>query len=256
MKKQLIAAGLAACVSGAVQADILRIEGGAGMWQAEPSGSLVYRVNAGTETINAGDDLGYQQENISYAWLLVKHPVPILPNIRLEYVDPNFEGNSSKSISWNGISYGANTYSKLQVTQTDLVMYYNLLDNTFWATLDLGLDVKLAKFNYELSDPSNIAPGYEESTSLAIPLLYVRTRAEIPGTNIGLEADVKYITTGNTTIYDARAKIDYTLGFIPVIQPALELGYRTQKFDVDEPDNDVKIDIDFSGVYAGLMLRF
>lgn len=256
MKKQLIAASLAAIVSGAAQADILRIEGGAGMWQAEPSGSLTYRVNGALDTINASDDLGYKQENVSYAWLFIKHPVPILPNIRFEYVDPAFEGNTKKSLGWSGIGFGANSYSKLQVTQTDVVLYYNLLDNTFWATLDLGLDVKLADFSYDMSDPNNTSAIYSESASLVIPMLYARTRAEIPGTNIGLEADIKYITVGNTTVYDARAKVDYTLGFVPVIQPAVELGYRTQKFLVDETDYDVKTDIDFSGIYAGLMLRF
>jgi hypothetical protein len=46
------------------------------------------------------------------------------------------------------------------------------------------------------------------------------------------------------------------LNFIPVIQPALEIGYRVQKIDIDEDSIDAKLDIDFSGVYAGLMVRF
>ena len=256
MKKQLIAATLAALTSGMAQADFLRVEAGAGIWQSEPSGKLTYKASGGTETINAADDLGYKQENVSYLWLNVKHPVPVLPNFRLEYTDPAFEGNTTKSVSWNGISYGANTYSKLAVKQTDVVLYYNLLDNTFWATLDLGLDVKLADFSYKLSDPANILTGYNESASLVIPLLYARTRAQIPGTGIGLEADLKYISLGNTTVYDARAKVDYTFTAVPVVQPAIELGYRTQKFSVDEADYDVNTDIDFSGIYGGVMLRF
>ncbi len=253
MKKQLIAASLAVFVSGAAQADILRIEGGAGMWQAESSGSLTYSTLA---PINASDDLGYKQENLSYLWLFVKHPVPILPNVRFEYVDTSFDGNTKKSINWMGGSYGLNSYSKLQIKQTDLVLYYNLLDNTFWATLDLGLDIKFADVSYELRDSSNTLPLYSESTSLAIPMLYARTRAQVPGTGFGLEADVKYITAGSTTIYDFRAKVDYTFDFVPVVQPAIELGYRTQKFKIDEADYDVKTDIDFSGIYAGIMLRF
>ena len=255
MKKQLIAASLAVFASGISHADLLRIEGGAGVWQSEPSGKITYSVSGVTDTVNASDDLGYKQENISYLWLNVKHPVPILPNFRFEYTDPAFEGNAKKTISWEGISYSADSYSKLGVTQTDVVLYYNLLDNTFWTTLDLGLDVKLADFSYELRD-SLTSQSYNESASLVIPLLYARTRAQIPGTGIGLEADIKYITTGNTTVYDFRAKVDYTFESVPVVQPAIELGYRTQQFTVDEADYDVKTDIDFSGIYAGLMLRF
>jgi outer membrane protein len=92
--------------------------------------------------------------------------------------------------------------------------------------------------------------------TFALPLLYARARVEIPSTDIGLEADIKYITTGDSTVYDARAKVDYTLDFVPVIQPALEVGYRAQKIDIDESGVDAKLDIEFSGFYAGLMLRF
>ncbi len=256
MKNKLIIAALAVFTSGVAQADFLRIEAGAGIWQSEPSGTITYKVSGSSDTLNASDDLGYQKENISYLWLNVKHPVPVLPNFRFEYAGPAFEGTSEKTISWKGINYGANTYSKLEIKQTDLVLYYNLLDNTFWATLDLGMDIKLIDFSYELSDPSNILPAYSDSASLPIPMLYARTRAQIPTTNIGLEADIKFIGYGNTQLYDFRAKVDYTFDSVPVIQPAIELGYRTQKFKIDEDGEDTKIDFEFSGIYGGVMLRF
>jgi len=40
------------------------------------------------------------------------------------------------------------------------------------------------------------------------------------------------------------------------VQPALEIGYRTQKIKIDENNLDVKTDMNFSGFFAGLMLRF
>ncbi|HEY9203198.1 MAG TPA: TIGR04219 family outer membrane beta-barrel protein, partial [Sulfurimonas sp.] len=139
--------------------------------------------------------------------------------------------------------------------QYDIIPYYNILDNTAWITLDLGLDIKIVDASYTAA-PSAPFTGYSDSVTFALPLLYVRTRVEIPATNIGLEADVKYVTTGDSTVYDVRAKVDYTLDFIPVVQPALEVGYRVQKLDIDESGVDAKLDIDFSGIYAGLMLRF
>ena len=98
--------------------------------------------------------------------------------------------------------------------------------------------------------------GYSDTTSLVLPLAYLRGRVEIPATNIGLEADGKYITYSGSTAYDIRAKVDYTLGFIPVVQPALEVGYRIQKFDLVSDDEKTKMNLDFAGVYAGFMLRF
>ncbi len=253
MKKKLIVATLAALSSGIAQADFLRIEAGAGIWQSEPSGTITYKVSGNSDTLSASDQLGYQEENISYLWLNVKHPIPLLPNVRLEYVTPNFEGNTKKGFTWAGDNYTINTNSKLELQQTDIVLYYNLLDNTFWATLDLGLDLKLIDYSYELRNASN---AYSDSGNLPIPMLYARTRAQIPMTGIGLEADIKFIGYGDTQLYDFRAKVDYTFDFVPVIQPAIELGYRTQKFKIDEDGEDTKVDFEFSGIYGGVMLRF
>ncbi|VAW93719.1 hypothetical protein MNBD_GAMMA20-212 [hydrothermal vent metagenome] len=253
MKNKLIIAAFAVFTSGIAQADFLRIEAGAGIWQSEPSGAITYKVSGSSDTLNASDQLGYKEENISYLWLNVKHPIPVLPNVRLEYTTPSFEGNTKKSFTWAGDNYSINTNSKLELRQTDIVLYYNLLDNTFWATLDLGLDLKLVDYRYELRNASN---AYSDSGSLPIPMLYARTRAQIPMTNIGLEADIKFIGYGDTQLYDFRAKVDYTFDFVPVIQPAIELGYRTQKFKIDEDGEDTKIDFEFSGIYGGVMLRF
>ena len=87
-----------------------------------------------------------------------------------------------------------------------------------------------------------------------MPLGYVRARVQAPATNIGFEADVKYITYDDNTVSDIRVKVDYTLDMIPVIQPAIELGYRIQKFELEE--SGFKIDTESTGVYLGVMLRF
>ncbi len=249
MKNKLIVAALAVFSSGVAQADFLRFEAGAGMWQSTPSGTINYQTNS----FDAVDNFGYKKETASYLWINLKHPIPVLPNVRVEYTAPKFDGSSETSINWNGQTYTAGAASELQVKQTDFALYYNLLDNTFWATLDLGLNVKLTNINFTLTGSS---PDFNESANLPIPMLYARTRIQIPATDIGLEADVKYITFGDVTIYDARAKVDYTLSFVPVVQPAIEVGYRTQKFQFDTDSIDFTTNIEFTGIYAGLMLRF
>jgi len=174
--------------------------------------------------------------------------------LRLEYVSLEDSGTATGRFEDFDIG-GVNTSMFYDMKQYDIIPYYNLLDNTAWITLDLGLDIKVIDISYDV-DPLIPFVGYSGSETLAIPLLYVRTRVEIPATDIGLEADVKYVTTGDSTVYDIRAKVDYTLDFIPLIQPAIEIGYRIQKMDIDESGVDFKIDLEFSGVYAGVMLRF
>lgn len=252
MKNKLIIAALAVFTSSVAQADFLRIEAGAGAWQTTPSGTVAYQTN----TFDAVDNMGYKEETASYLWINFKHPIPILPNVRIEYTAPKFDGASETSIDWNGQTYTVGAASELQAKQTDIALYYNLLDNTFWATLDLGLDIKFTDVSFTLRDTTGTVSDFNESGSLPIPMLYARTRIQIPATDIGIEADVKYITYGDITVYDARAKVDYTLSFVPVVQPAIELGYRTQKFQIDDSSIDFNTNVEFTGIYAGLMLRF
>ncbi len=250
MKKVLSTIACATLFSSAAIADITRIEMGAGAWMQTPKGSATYTDGGadGSYTSNKKDN------SEIYIWALIKHPVPVLPNLRLEYVSMEDSGVASGQFKDFDITAASTTLS-YDMKQYDIIPYYNILDNTAWITLDLGLDIKIVDASYTAA-PSAPFTGYSDSVMFAVPLLYARTRVEIPATNIGLEADVKYVTTGDSTVYDVRAKVDYTLDFVPVLQPALEVGYRVQKIDIDESGVDAKLDIDFSGIYAGLMLRF
>ncbi|MFA5455391.1 MAG: TIGR04219 family outer membrane beta-barrel protein [Sulfurimonas sp.] len=250
MKKVLYTLSCGALLASSVMADIARVEMGAGAWMQESKGTATY-TDGGAD----GSYISSEKDSSEpYVWALIKHPVPVLPNLRLEYVSLKDSGVASGQ--FKDFDIGAATTSlSYDMKQYDIIPYYNILDNTSWITLDLGLDIKIVDTSYAVV-PSGVFTGYSDSITFAVPLIYARTRVEIPATDIGLEADIKYITTGDSTVYDARAKVDYTFDFTPVVQPALEVGYRVQKIDIDESSVDAKLDIEFSGFYAGLMLRF
>ena len=260
MKKILTALTCAAILATTASADFARVEMGAGAWMQTPSGELSYTDSSG---ITATDKSEESQETEGYVWLLIKHPIPILPNLRVEYASVNNSGKATGTFKKFTIPTGSTSDTTLKMNQYDIIPYYNILDNTAWITLDLGLDLKVTEASYDVDDAVNDITGivipntaYSDSSTVVVPLLYVRGRVEIPATNIGLEADVKYVSYNSNTLYDVRAKVDYTLGFIPVIQPAIEIGYRVQKFDLSTDDDETTMNMDFAGVYAGLMLRF
>jgi len=257
MKKLLTSLAAVATLTTALSADFARVEMGAGAWSQTPSGYADRSDGDGMLNLKGKYISSEKDVNEIYAWLLIKHPIPILPNLRLEYVSVSDEGLTDGSV--NGYQATNDMPTTLDTKQYDIIPYYNILDNTFWITLDLGLDIKVIQSDVEVKEvgtgiPMTPTTTYTSSDTTAIPLLYVRTRVEIPVTNIGLEADVKAITDGTNTMYDIRAKVDYTLGFVPVVQPALEVGYRIQQLTVD--DGDTQVDLNYAGVYAGLMLRF
>jgi outer membrane protein len=233
-------------LSTTLSADFLRVEGGVGAWMAEPAGQMNYNS---TTKADLADNFGYETSANMYAWVYFKHFIPIVPNVRLEYTGLGYEG-TSKNLIFNKNTLPDGTSTTTNLTELDGILYYNILDNTAWMTVDLGLDIKSINFKYQDNTSSDL------SETVTLPLAYLRLRVEIPATNIGLEADAKYISTGSSTVSDIRAKVDYTLDFIPVIQPGLEIGYRIHQIKLDESDFDLKADMDFSGAYLGLMVRF
>jgi len=251
MKKILTSLVTVATMATVSNADLARVEMGMGVFSQTPTGTISYSDLGLTGTYASNKN----KTNNMYVWLLIKHPVPALPNLRLEYTSISDSGPISGNFGDFSITTGSTSAANITMGQFDIIPYYNILDNTFWATLDLGLDIKIAQTDYSISPITNLT-GTPKSLLLPVPLLYARARSEVPATNIAFESDVKFITYGKSTIYDIRVKADYTLDFIPVIQPALEVGYRIQKFDLTSSDSKSKMNLDFSGIYVGLMARF
>ncbi len=252
MKKITTTLSLAALFALSAQADIIRMEAGLGIWQADPSGTITSNTGI-SDNVNLASNLAYDEENIDYAWFLLKHPAPAVPNMRIEYTDLAYSGALTTSVDWKGTTYTASGTSDLNLEQFDATAYYNILDNTGWATVDLGLNVKYIDASFKLRDGAN---NYNEAEKLAVPMGYARVRFEVPATDLGIESDLKYISYSDSKFYDFRIKADYTFSMVPAVQPALEIGYREMRLDIDEDDFDIKGDIEFSGFYAGLMLRF
>jgi outer membrane protein len=248
MKKMLSALFASALLSCAASADIVRVEAGGGAWMQKPSGSVSYT----TSTESGSDTSTEKEKTLGYAWLYIKHPVPVLPNLRLEYSSVQSKGDV-EIVEPIGAPV---TTSEFDAQAYDAILYYNLLDNTFWTTVDLGLDVKMLDYEYDVAPTVATPDGYSKSGTLFVPMGYLRGRLEVPATGIGFEGVGSFITYNDVTFVDARIKVDYTLDFVPVVQPGIEVGYRIQKVKYDQDDSAIAADVDFSGVYVGAMLRF
>ncbi len=222
------------------QADMIRIEAGGGIFNAQGSGSIGYDD---TPVLDL-DTLGHGSNNNLYLWAMLKHPIPILPNARLEYTEIYSDGTAPLDGS------GTEVLSSLDLKQYDLTLYYNLLDNTFWMTLDLGLDLKYIESSYQI----NGLKGHSDNSDSTWVLLYLRSQIEIPTTGLAFEGDIKGFSYDDETLYDARLKMVYTFESVPVVQPGIELGYRMQKLDLEL--GPLKTDVTFKGFFAGVVARF
>ena len=253
--KKLLTTLFVAVIATVVNADFLRVEMGVGGWQQTPSGYVKRSDGDGALSLNGTYTSAEKDNTEFYVWALFKHPIPMIPNIRAEYVSLDDEGSISASSSVGGFTLPSQGgYATLKTKQYDVIPYYNLLDNIFWITVDLGLDIRYITADSKVINNATNNEVYSGNDSAVIPLVYARGRVQVPGTNFGVEADIKYITDGDSTVYDVRAKLDYTFDISPVIQAGIEVGYRMQKYDI--VDGNDKANLEYKGVYAGVMLRF
>jgi len=251
MKKILTTLATLAMLGTTASADFVRVEAGAGMWNQKNVGFISYE----DDDTSATDKSQEKELATNYLWAYVKHPIPIVPNLRVEYSKIESEGILNGKYKGFNIPTGSLIDTTLEMTQIEVIPYYNILDNTFWVTVDLGLAVKMIDYSATGTGPMGMS-AYDEDGSFVAPLPYLRARTQLPFMNFGLEAVVKYGSMDGNTFSDINVKVDYTFDFIPVMQPGIEVGYRQIIMDAESDDGKSTIDLDFSGMYFGIMARF
>ncbi len=239
----------------------LSISAGGGVWRNEGDGELRFKDNPSVDV----DYLDYDDENRGYVWAELRHPVPFLPNLRLEYVDLKFSAHSDHAFAWENIIFDTDTATETKLTQVDMVLFYNVA-SVSWFDLDLGVDVKYIDFEFDadgsgksFDDPSKTAEySVHEDEDLFVPFVYGKVRFNIPESNFGIEGNARYITYKDSDALDTSIKIDYLFDVKPV-KFGIELGYRYESIDIDEDDFSgltFDIDIDIKGFFAGVVCKF
>jgi outer membrane protein len=243
MKKLTLATTLALLSPLAAADSILGVYAGAGQWQADYSG------DAGDPSIDV-NELGLSEEDNNFYYIALEHPVPIIPNIKLQKMDISSEQTAviDQTFTIDGTTFTAGTEvaTDFDLSHMDIVLYYELLDN--WVNLDVGLNIR--KFDGHVVAVSEFET---ESVDLdeAIPLIYAKAQFDLPltGFSVGLEGNV--ISYDDNRLTDYSAKLHYM--FDSVLDLGLEIGYREMSLEVDD---DVEADMQLKGPYAALLFHF
>ena len=243
MQKRLIAlAILAASASVSSQADIVGATAGAYMWKQSWDGD----VKAGSDSIDMNDDLGYDDETGKSFYVALEHPVPVLPNIRLQSTDLDIseKGTLTKPYTFVGKVYtvGEEVQSTTDLSHIDGTFYYEILDN--WVNLDAGLTVRM--FDGEVSIKGASGEGAIEIDA-PIPMAYVNARFELPLTGLYASALGNVIAYGDNKVTDMTLALGYELGIL-----GLELGYRN--FDVQLEDDNEEANVTVDGYFLGVVI--
>jgi outer membrane protein len=233
-------------ISSFASASTLSISAGGGIWQPTPSGSV--KKLSDPVAVDVDQDLYWSKESQSYFYVTLEHPIPILPNFRLMRTNIDQSGSGPTSFTFNGQTFTGTVTNSASVKQTDLVMYYEVLDDMLMLNLDLGLDIKRLEVNYDISD--SFGDSSSDSSSATLPLLYgMFGVTPLDGLYLGIEGS--YISYSGNTVSDFFAKVSYTTKWYV----GVEAGYRAQSADLEDL-NDTTGKLDFKGPYAGINVTF
>ena len=231
------------------------LKAGIGYQMLSPSGY----VNYDGDNIDVENDLNWDDSKSVFGYAEIG--LPVLPNIRVEYLPTLYEGtgNVNKSVKFGNISlnYKDRVYSKFDVNQIDVVAYYGIPIPI--VNPKLGLAVKVLDGNVYVK---SLTTQQDENVDLTlpIPLVYIGFDINPPMIPVSLYIDGKGIAYNGSSLIDAKATLKYEFVGLPLIGNLyIGGGYRYQRFKLDDVDIDGKklnADLKFKGPFVEAGVQF
>ena len=227
-------------MTGTVEAEFVGLNIGA---SRSASTTPNYFDSIGSDSIDLIDDLDVDNPQHSSMTIILEHPITALPNIRYQ----GSQLDSDISINGEAFNFGNRSSSTFDLSQDDIVLYYQLLDN--WVNLDLGVDVK--RLDGEVSFDGTA--GSTISVDETIPLLYLSARFDLPldGLYVGADINASVIDLGLSE--SSAQDSTFLMGYESGTGLGIEGGYKYFSLDldnVDAPDTDLEYDGIFLNGYV------
>jgi len=240
MRKLAVAAASSLILAVPVaQADVIGLGANVSYWDSSLSGRIVNNGDA----VSVDNDLDLDSSSNTNATIYFEHPVPVLPNVRINYTKVDQSGRGRVGVTgFDGVT--GNVRSDLEIEQLDLTLYYEILDN--WVNLDLGLTAR--DLSSELT-VSQVGGALTSKTKVdgVLPMAYVAARFDLPFTGVSVGGSGNIISFDGDSLHDFNVFGQYEFALIQ-----LRAGYRQMSLDYEDDDNTLDVDIDGPFISAGI----
>ncbi|RKG34783.1 TIGR04219 family outer membrane beta-barrel protein [Acinetobacter rongchengensis] len=216
-------------LSSFAQADFIGLKGDVSYWITEGS----FDVNKPYESHDEFDRDGAVQLSLAF-----EHPIPFVPNAKIKYVDLNSTASN-------------NLYkTDASITNTDYILYYEILDNVI--SLDVGLGLANLDGDIKQYTPVDYIKYTIDGNGLSG---YVNVGAKLPFTGLSTSAELVHSSFSDGQFMDIQAELQYDFVKSIALDLGAKVGYRFMQIDIDEAkDQDLKLE--FKGPYVGLNAHF
>ncbi|MCL4431622.1 MAG: TIGR04219 family outer membrane beta-barrel protein [Epsilonproteobacteria bacterium] len=190
-----------------------------------PTASGDFNYKTTTTHFNNQSQSGYQ------IGLYLEHPVPVLPNIRLDFTpESSFSGSN-----------GAGGTNIVSFDQADITPYYEILDNV--VDLDIGVTFKVLE--------GKVEGVVNRNFSEVIPMVYLGAGINLEGTGLRIAGDVKYVEYNGDSLSDSRIKAVWNI--TPLVQ--VQGGYRYETLKINDRF-DMNSNVVIEGPFIGMGVTF
>jgi outer membrane protein len=258
MKKIILGLGIAASLA---SADWLGASAGAGIWQENISGhiktgnTINYFNNKSAETDgdrNTGN-LGLEDKSQPYIWAKIIQPIPIIPNVKVQYTKYNTSGTGLATGNFQlfgaDININDRIHTDLTIDSYDATFFYELKPVIVDLEAGFGLNILDGKTTIK-----SLTTNQTSSASWMVPLPYLYARAETtPVFGLSVEAQAKYLNVAVGHYYDYQGAIKYHLP-LPIFDISLAAGYKSQ--DILGKNGGDETNLKFKGGFAELGIKW
>ena len=223
---------------------IFGMDAGAGLWLAGPGGHI------GGTAVDV-ETLGLSRETNAFVYFALEHPIPLWPNLKLQHtrIASSGTGPLTRRFQLDDVEFsvGETVTTDLDLSHTDVVMYYELLDNVL--SLDLGSTWRMFGGHARATGQSG---NLSESVDIdaAIPMLYGRALLELPG-GFAVNVQGSLIGYSGNSLQDLSAHIAYA--YDSAVDIGVEAGFRRFALELDD---DAETDVALSGPYVAVSVHF
>lgn len=213
-------------LSSLAQADVIGFKGDISYWSFDGKANMDTSLHSDQDL----DTQGTVQLSVA-----VEHPIPLIPNVKLRYANLDSETKAE--------TLGQANY-EINLDQTDLILYYEILDNIVSADIGLGAS------NLD-GDIKNLL-GQKSDIEETLPIIYVSGEVKLPFTGLSAKAEVTYSDFDDKRMTDAQAELKYDFVDNLLVDFGIKGGYRILNIDLDDQEQK----FEFKGPYVGLDVHF
>lgn len=222
-----LALGLGAFSS--TQADVIAVKGNIDYWHY--SSDL-------TQVTSSLAQAPLQDDHALTFSVALEHPVPFLPNAKIKH--SHLQADSDQSFA------GVKSH-QVDLTYTDFILYYEILDNIVDA--DVGVGAK------RLS--GDILQNYTDTldVSSTLPMLYAQAAINLPFTGLSARAEASFAALNDEQITDTQAELKYNFIDTLLVDVGAKVGYRILDIQLEEASN-AETKLKFKGPFLGVEAHF